>query len=273
MADLHVRARIAESAEAEFVLAMAQAAPEDVSKELGMHQARIGGGIVTAMEHDPTGGFWSKGLGFGFTEPFGEGVVDEVLTFFEESRVPAAVVQVSPLASPSTWSDALAARGLTPSRTWVKFVSEIRLIPHPRTELEVREIAEEDLDEFAKIYTVGFGMPEGPLTKLFRALPGAPGWQCFGAWDGSDLVSVANLFVAGDVGVLGGAATLPDKRGRGGQTALMSVRVAAAAAAGCAWISSETGSESEEEPNPSLHNMRRLELGELYTRTNWVYRR
>jgi GNAT superfamily N-acetyltransferase len=87
------------------------------------------------------------------------------------------------------------------------------------------------------------------------------------------MISAANLFIANDVAVLGGAATLPDHRGRGGQSALMSARIAAAAAAGCEWFSTETGAESDDDPNPSLHNMRRLGFVELYERTNWIYRR
>ena len=52
----------------------------------------------------------------------------------------------------------------------------------------------------------------------------------------------------------------------------MSVRVADALEAGADWITCETGAETAESPNPSLHNMRRLGLGEQYERVNWIWR-
>jgi len=70
MQEAQNRSHISESAEAEFVLSMAAAAPAEVQQALGMRQARIAGGVVTAMQHDPTGGFWNKALGFGFDQAF-----------------------------------------------------------------------------------------------------------------------------------------------------------------------------------------------------------
>ena len=52
----------------------------------------------------------------------------------------------------------------------------------------------------------------------------------------------------------------------------MARRVTDAAALGCSWITAETGTETAEEPNPSLHNMRRIGLVELYERRNWIWR-
>jgi hypothetical protein len=50
------------------------------------------------------------------------------------------------------------------------------------------------------------------------------------------------------------------------------VRISDALDAGAEWITSETGAETLDSPNPSLHNMRRLGLGEQYERTNWIWR-
>ena len=52
----------------------------------------------------------------------------------------------------------------------------------------------------------------------------------------------------------------------------MAIRVTDAAALGCAWITAETGTETPEDPNPSLHNMRHIGLVELYERRNWLWR-
>ena len=98
------------------------------------------------------------------------------------------------------------------------------------------------------------------------------GFVTYGAWDGDELVAVATLFLGPDSAVLAGAVTLPEYRGRGAQSALMSVRISDALETGVEWITSETGAETPDSPNPSLHNMRRLGLGEQYERTNWIWR-
>ena len=89
---------------------------------------------------------------------------------------------------------------------------------------------------------------------------------------GDDLAAVANLFVHGDVATLSGAATLPEFRRRGAQSALMAARIREGAARGCTWLSTETWPESPGNPNPSQHNMRQLGLTELYVRQNWVFK-
>jgi hypothetical protein len=53
----------------------------------------------------------------------------------------------------------------------------------------------------------------------------------------------------------------------------MARRITDAVAHGCDWVTTETGAETAEHPNPSLHNMRRSGLTELYERRNWVWRR
>lgn len=271
MTDALERAGLAEAAEAEFVLSMAQSAPADVRSELGMRETRLAGGVLTAMRQDPTGGFWNRALGFGFNEPFDSAALAEVLAFYRDMGAPAATLQLSPQAAPSDWESVLAAGGLTAGRSWVKFLTPIEHLLGSESNLEVRRIGPESSEEYARTYAGAFGLPtEGPFFAWIRALPLAPGWQCFGAYDGDTLISAANLFITGSVGVLGGAGTLPENRGRGGQAVLMAARVSAAAEAGCEWYSTETGSESPEDPNPSLHNMRRLGMAELYARTNYL---
>ena len=52
----------------------------------------------------------------------------------------------------------------------------------------------------------------------------------------------------------------------------MSRRISDALDSGVRWITCETGAETPESPNPSLHNMRRLGLTERYERQNWIWR-
>jgi ribosomal protein S18 acetylase RimI-like enzyme len=69
-----------------------------------------------------------------------------------------------------------------------------------------------------------------------------------------------------------GAATLPEGRNRGAQRALLDVRFREARDRGLRFASAETWLESEGNPNPSQHNLRRAGLTEVHTRPNWVWR-
>ena len=113
---------------------------------------------------------------------------------------------------------------------------------------------------------------ESALLACTRRCPGIAGFRTYGAWDGDALVAASGLFTSEGIGTLSGAATLPAHRGRGAQGAFMARRIADAAAAGTEWITAETGAETPEDPNPSLHNMRRIGLVELYERRNWIWR-
>ncbi|MET8351477.1 MULTISPECIES: hypothetical protein [unclassified Micromonospora] len=54
--------------------------------------------------------------------------------------------------------------------------------------------------------------------------------------------------------------------------ALLTARAAAAAQAGCRWVTAETGKPAPGSSNPSLNNMLRVGLTPLYERRNWIWR-
>jgi ribosomal protein S18 acetylase RimI-like enzyme len=156
----------------------------------------------------------------------------------------------------------------------VKFAGPATPNASAHTDLRVDELDPADGEVFARTMCAGFGMPlDSSLPAWFAALPSRreAGFTAYGAWDGDTLVAAATLFAANGIGTLSGAATLPEHRGRGAQSALMVRRIRDAAAQGCAWVTAETGAETPQAPNPSLHNMRRLGLTELYERRNWVW--
>lgn len=76
--DLHL-SRLAEQLEAAYMADVFDAASPAVRDELGMSVHRIAGGVVTAMANDPTGGFWSRALGLGWSEPLTDAVLAQVV--------------------------------------------------------------------------------------------------------------------------------------------------------------------------------------------------
>jgi GNAT superfamily N-acetyltransferase len=221
------------------------------------------------MANDPTGAFWSRALGLGWTQPITDEIVDQVWALNARHGIHQVWFQVSPLA-PGEWESVLEAHGFTPGHTWVKFIRDTSPPAEVYTRLQVRELGPADADEYARVYWRGFGMPNSTFEAWSRAQVGRPAWQTFGAFEGDVMVGCAALYLDGEMGGLMGAATLPEHRGKGAQSALMAARLRAAGRAGCRWVSTETGSETPENPNPSLHNMRRMGFVELYERRNWV---
>jgi GNAT superfamily N-acetyltransferase len=265
--------RIAEPAEAEFMHAMARLAPPEVQHELGMAQARLGGGVALVMSKDPTGGYWNKALGFGVSEPVTGDLVSEVLDFYRSHGGQGAVIQVAPSVLPGDWDDICAREGIVTGSAWVKLLRDAGPAAPATTDLRVAEVGPSEARAWAEVMCRGFGMPLGPLVDMVAGVvgPDSP-FVPYAAWDGDRLVAAANLMLAGDVGAFCGAATLPEARGRGAQSAFFEHRVARAVRAGCRWLSAETWKPTAEAPhNPSLANMRRAGFDVAYERTNWTW--
>jgi hypothetical protein len=143
-------------------------------------------------------------------------------------------------------------------------------LPEGTTDLRVAPVEEHQLDEWTHVLFSGFGMP-ADLEFLGRGVDPAV-FRRFGVWDGDRIVAAGSLVVDGDAAGLFGTATAVEHRGRGAQSGLLAARLHAAAEAGVRWVSAETGAETPEWPNPSLHNLRRAGLVDVYERPNWLWR-
>ena len=107
------------------------------------------------------------------------------------------------------------------------------------------------------------------MRAALAALPGRPGWVIFVAYGGDTPCGAGALFIDGDTSWTGFAATIPAARGRGAQSAILAARIRAAAEAGCATITTETGVREEGRPSRSYRNLLRAGFEEVYERPNW----
>ncbi len=271
----HDYVRHGELGEAEYLYQWYELTDDSSRQRLGMTATRLGGGVVTVMANDPTGGFFSRALGLGIDRPLTQDVLDEAFAFAVDHGGSTLLIQVSPEASPDTHDELLALNGCTPSMAWAKFVGYQVEPPDVATDLRVQALGAEHGERFAEIMAEGFSMPtEGGLPEWFAQMPTwePPLVTTYGAFDGDDLVATAMLVAANGIGSLCGAVTLESHRGRGAQGALMARRIRDSHERGCPWLTTETWTETPENPNPSLHNMRRMGFTELYERRNWIWR-
>lgn len=154
---------------------------------------------------------------------------------------------------------------------WAKFYREAGGEETPfSSELSVRTIDTDLARAFASILSCGFGLPVD-FSEWFAAVVGRPNWTVQLAFAGSTPVSCGALYTDGHVGWMGMDATLPDYRGKGGQSLLIRSRLAVAAQLGLQGVTAETGQPEIEKAaqHTSFSNYQRAGFTQLYTRPNF----
>ena len=99
---------------------------------------------------------------------------------------------------------------------------------------------------------------------------GRRGWHCFLAWAGDEPAGCAAFYVEDRLAWLGFAATRPDHRRKGAQTALLVARIRAARAFGADRLYTETGAATADGPGPSYRNILRSGFRPTYVRPNYA---
>jgi ribosomal protein S18 acetylase RimI-like enzyme len=125
-------------------------------------------------------------------------------------------------------------------------------------------IMEEFLDALLNGWTIAPEHHEGAKANM-RGWLGVPDWRLYLARIDGKPAAAAKLFLHDGVGYFADAATRPEFRGRGLQTALLRHRAAAAAQAGAELTYSQAAFGST-----SHRNMERIGLRVLHTRVIWT---
>jgi GNAT superfamily N-acetyltransferase len=162
----------------------------------------------------------------------------------------------------------LAEHGYTAGYAWMKFARGPDPDASAPTDLAVEQVGPAGGMDFARPVRVGFGMPES-FEPWLAALAGRPGWTCLVAYDGAAAVGAGALYTDGDHAWLGLAATLPEARGRGAQSAILAARVALASRQGATTITTETGVREPGRADQSYRNILRAGFEEAGARANW----
>ena len=154
----------------------------------------------------------------------------------------------------------------------MKLWHDLRALPTASTDLRIELVGPEWAGDFARISVVeAYGFPP-EIAPAVWATMGRPGWRHYLGFDGDAPVSSGAMRIDGGIAWLGFGATTEAYRGRGGQSAMFARRLRDARDAGCRLAITETGEETEENPNPSYRNMLRAGFQLAYARRNWVRR-
>jgi GNAT superfamily N-acetyltransferase len=216
--------------------------------------------------------YFNRVIGLGGHAPAAEHTLDAVIGTYRAAGVTDFWVHVTPAARPPELADWLRDRGLAPPqrRSWAKFLRAADPVP-PQSwpNVEVRVATGDDAEAVARTAIAAYGLPAS-LGEWFGRLIGRPGWQVLVAAIDGEVAGMGAVFVRDGTAWLGIGATLPEHRRRGAQTALLAARIAAAKAAGCTILATETGESIAGEPNPSLANIRRAGFTQACSRLNFA---
>lgn len=205
----------------------------------------------------------NRAIGFGFERRLDGAQLEEIRAFYQEHGKARWFLECSPDASIDM--GALLAAGGVVGGTLVKLAAELSdLVELPTPRVEVASASPADAPAFMALVGAQMSVPEELRYGIVSTI-GEPGWYFYFAAVDDQPVAGAAMFIEADGAWLGLAGTLPEYRNRGAQTALLLRRIEDAKRAGCRWISSEAFPEAGT-PNPSLRNMKRLGLRELYER-------
>jgi GNAT superfamily N-acetyltransferase len=178
----------------------------------------------------------------------------------------------NPHAQPAGLEQELQAMGfsLPQRRSWAKMLRSPDAPPAVATSLQVREAQASEMREVAAIAAQAFDMPPF-MADWLACLHGGSPWHMYAVLDGAQVVGGGMLWVRGDAAWLGIGSVAPSHRRRGGQQALMALRIAAAGQHGARHVVTETGEPTAAgEANPSLANMKRCGFRQVASRLNFA---
>jgi GNAT superfamily N-acetyltransferase len=151
----------------------------------------------------------------------------------------------------------------------MKFKRDCSPPPAVSTDLRVECIGAEWADDFGRIVSDAFGMPEA-CRPMMAGIVHDPRWHLFVSFDGDTPTGAGALFVDHGNGWLEWGATDEAFRRRGSQGAIMAARIALAQELGCENLFTETGEAVEGDPQHSYTNILKSGFEELKLRANYA---
>ena len=234
----------------------------------GAAVAEIGSAVAFSLPAIPDVGMVHHTVGLGEDDPADDAVLDEVASFYGDLGI-RFYACVTPTAQPPEVREQLARRSFEHGYHWMKFTRGVEAPPEATTDLDVRLIEAEAGGDFANVVLQAYGMP-APGFETVAAVAGLAGWSVYVAYDDGVAAAAGALFVAGHLGWLSFAGTLPGHRRKGGQGAILAARVARARELGVTTLVTETGVIAEGRPSNSYRNILRSGFREAYIRENYL---
>jgi GrpB-like predicted nucleotidyltransferase (UPF0157 family)/GNAT superfamily N-acetyltransferase len=259
---------LTEKAECEALYEMYTGASDETKKKCGIQTKRIGTAVLIRTDIFP--GFTHNRVpGLGLDKPIDEKTISDVKNFYSTSKNKHAL-QLVPQVINNDTEKLLLKFGYKHKNNWVRFYRDTSPIENVKTDLVIKSVGNEYMNEYGSLITNAFDFP-AELSGLFEHLMEDENWKHYMAFEDSKPVATGSVYFSGDTAWIGFAATNPNYRGRGAQAAILEARINEARNRRCKWIAVETGEDTSEHDVPSYRNMLRYGFRMLYKRPNYVF--
>jgi GNAT superfamily N-acetyltransferase len=247
-----------------------RAAPPEVARQLGLQPFSHGGAFVGLAARLPASAIVvNRTIGLGVTTPATREQVDEIVGAYAAAGVERYFVHLNPKSTPAELAGWLQGAGLEAARGWQKFERPLDPVAPVRSGLQIRRVGREHGEDFARIACNAFDAGEQAIPWLAE-LPGRPGWHVFMSFDDGRPAGTGAIHVADGQAWFDFAATAPDFRRRGSQTALLARRIEHALELGCRRLLTCTGKAVPGDPQHSYRNLLKAGFRETTTRPNFA---
>lgn len=246
--------------------------PPDLARRVRPRVERFGGGLATVLGKSDSLHV-NRVVGFGHRGGATRAMVDELIAFYRESKVPRFTVELGPGRQTGLIERWLKRRGFTRHRGYSMLMRDARL-PVGRVPRSVRIVRARraDLDRVVDVFAEVFGGPKS--RRPWQLAVARAGYaQYFLALVGEEIAGVGALAVEGELGWLVGGATLPKWRHLGAHAGLIATRIRRARSLGCRWVWTETTEPTPGRPGGSRRNMLRNGFDEVFRKPIYLWRR
>ena len=243
-------------------------APPLAASALGLACRELGGAYALSAPTLDTLMF-NRVVGLGMSRPATDALLDAIIAHYGERQAPFEI-NLCPLAEPGDLPTRLAARGLGAPFSHVKWVRGIQTAPPQAWTLRLERVKPRQARAFASIAAEGFATGLPSARDWFAGCVGRPGWTHYVTWEGDEPVGCGAMFVSDDGAWLALDSTREGHRGKGSQSLIISARIRDAAAAGCRWLSADTGPNTPDADNAAWRNLQRAGFVAAYERQCWM---
>jgi GNAT superfamily N-acetyltransferase len=243
-------------------------APQPATAALGLAGRELGGAYALSAPALDTLMF-NRVVGLGMAEPVTDTLLDEIVAHYAAREAPFEI-NLCPLADPADLPARLSSCGLAAPFHHVKWVRGIQTAPPQAWTLRLERVKPRHAHAFATIAAEGFASGLPAARDWFAGSVGRPGWTHYVTWEGDEAVGCGAMFVTDDGAWLGLDSTHEAHRHKGSQSLIISARIRDAAAAGCRWLSSDTGPNWPDVDTTAWRNLQRAGFVAAYERQCWI---
>jgi GNAT superfamily N-acetyltransferase len=246
-----------------------KSAPSSVMENCGIKVIQVGGVYATITSKIDVLAF-NRVVGLGIYEPIDDRIIDFILNKIEAEKVKRFFIQIHPEVYSDELRKLLVSKNFFHYNNWVRLVRDNSSAEKVKTKLRVRTINPNESKTFAQIVVNAFEWSE-ELVDCIAAPVGRKNWYHYMAFENNQPIATAAFYLSSELAWFDFAATHPQHRGKGAQSALLVERIEDCRALGVKEIIVETAEQTTEKESPSYRNVLKSDFKEAYKRPNFLF--